>query len=249
VIAGALPLSPYRAVVWILGEESAADKTFDSTEQTLVTNYLNGGGNLFATGSDIAWELDNLNAGRTFYRSVLGASYVSDSANTYNVLGSAGTMADLGSFDFAPASGAPYDADSADRIAPQAGSTSILNYVGGSAGMAGIELAAPAYRVVLFGFPFECITSAAIRSSIMQRVMSYFSVLFPRVDFDQDGDVDIVDFAHLQLCMSGPNVAQNDPACVDARLDPDTDVDQTDFQAFLQCLSGSNLPPNPNCAG
>ncbi len=247
VIAGAIQLSPYNAAVWILGEESSADKTFDSTEQTLVTNYLNGGGNLFATGAEIAYELDSLNAGRTFYRSVLGANYVGDSANTSSVTGNGGIMAGLGNFDFAVASGAPYTVEFPDRIAPQAGAAAMMTYVGGTADTAAVQFAAPNYRVVLFGFPFECITSAAIRNSIMQRVMDYFSALAPKPDFDHDGDVDLADFGHFQICMSGLNVEQNDPACLDARLDLDTDVDQGDFNIILGCLSGPNVPANPGC--
>lgn len=66
-------------------------------------------------------------------------------------------------------------------------------------------------------------------------------------DFDFDLDVDLVDFAHLQVCLSGSNIAQNDPLCLDARLDGDSDVDDVDVTLFRGCLTGANLPSDPDC--
>jgi len=66
-------------------------------------------------------------------------------------------------------------------------------------------------------------------------------------DHDRDGDVDMEDFGWFQACLTGPNVPQNNPACLGARLDADTDVDQIDKNKFRQCLSGPGIPGNPNC--
>lgn len=66
-------------------------------------------------------------------------------------------------------------------------------------------------------------------------------------DFDGDGDVDLEDFAHLQICLSGFNIPQTDAGCANARLDGDNDVDQTDVELFRDCLSGPNVPPIPGC--
>lgn len=66
-------------------------------------------------------------------------------------------------------------------------------------------------------------------------------------DFDGDDDVDMTDFGHLQLCISGAYIAQTDPACQDARLDQDEDVDQEDVAIFQRCLSGADLPPAKDC--
>jgi len=60
-------------------------------------------------------------------------------------------------------------------------------------------------------------------------------------DFDNDGDVDLVDFAHLQLCFSGdgnPYAA----GCVDADLNEDGSVGNTDFNLFAPCIGGANNP-------
>jgi cell division septation protein DedD len=166
-------LGNYAAVVWICGEESSYDHTFSTTEQTLVTSYLNAGGNLFVTGAEIAWDLDNNNNGRTFYENILRADYVSDDAGTYQVLGSGGIFSGIGTFDFDPASGAPYDADYPDVIAPQSGAVANLSYTGAGSGTAGIQADTGTYKVVVFGFPFETITSEPTRNAIMQNAMDF----------------------------------------------------------------------------
>ena len=43
VISGAVNLTDYDTVIWILGTESTADDTFNATEQTKVTQFINGG--------------------------------------------------------------------------------------------------------------------------------------------------------------------------------------------------------------
>ena len=90
VISGAVNLTDYDTVIWILGEESTADDTFNATEQTKVEQFIAAGGNLFLTGSEIGWDLDQQNNGRTFFENTLKGNYVADDANTYNVTGVAG---------------------------------------------------------------------------------------------------------------------------------------------------------------
>jgi hypothetical protein len=68
------------------------------------------------------------------------------------------------------------------------------------------------------------------------------------VDYDEDGDVDLIDYAHFQNCLTGQGVIQLDPSCLDTRLDPgDLDVDPADLALFLQCLTGPNIPADPLC--
>jgi len=68
-----------------------------------------------------------------------------------------------------------------------------------------------------------------------------------RADFDQDGDVDLDDFAILQACFSGHDHPQTDPACAQTLLDGDDDVDGVDVDLFDRCYSGSNVPADPAC--
>ena len=71
VISGAVNLTDYDTVIWILGNESTANDTFNATEQTKVTQFITAGGNLFVSGSEIAWDLDQQNNGRTFFENTL----------------------------------------------------------------------------------------------------------------------------------------------------------------------------------
>jgi len=66
-------------------------------------------------------------------------------------------------------------------------------------------------------------------------------------DFDRDGDVDQSDFGHLQACLSGAGVPQNNATCQDAKLDPDSDVDRSDVAIFRRCLSGAGVLADPIC--
>jgi hypothetical protein len=246
VINGTVSLANYEGVVWILGEESSADHTFDATEQALVTSYLNAGGNLFVTGSEIAWDLDNLNNGRTFFQSALAGDYIGDSGATYTASGAAGgILAGVGSFSFAPADGAPYDVAYADRIGPLGRAKTVVTYVGGTADSAGIQYDSGVYKVVVFGFPFETITSAPVRAQIMSQVIDYllFAPHDPQADFDGDGDVDLSDYGDFLFCYNGPNQPLPIPACHIADFDADGDVDLSDYGVFLSCYNGPNNPP------
>jgi len=57
-------------------------------------------------------------------------------------------------------------------------------------------------------------------------------------DFDDDGDVDLVDFITFQLCFVGSNNPRA-PGCARPDLDRDGDVDLTDFLIFQQHFTGS----------
>lgn len=72
------------------------------------------------------------------------------------------------------------------------------------------------------------------------RVAVYRFELSPSVaaDFDGDYDVDQDDFAHLQMCLTGPGTPVTEEACTDAKLDGDSDVDWQDIEAFIRCFNG-----------
>lgn len=62
-------------------------------------------------------------------------------------------------------------------------------------------------------------------------------------DFDQDGDVDLLDFGLFQSCFNGPNRPAASGCAVNADLDHDNDVDLNDFSVFQGCFNGPNRPP------
>jgi hypothetical protein len=225
IISGAVQLGEYDAVVWIGGEESTANDTFGAAEQTLVTNYLQGGGKLFVTGAEIGWDLDAQGGGASFYNNQLKADYVADDANTYAVSGAGGGIFAGLSFSFD--NGAQfYNAEFADVLAPSGGSTAALTYSTG--GVAGIQFtdAERGVQVVNFGFPFETITTAANRAAVMDRVLEFFGfalVIEPTGDFDGDGAVDGFDFLAWQRNLGATGDAMRSQG--DSDLDGDVDAD------------------------
>ncbi len=199
VISGAVNLTDYDTVIWILGEESSDDHTFDTPwNQAKVTQFLNGGGNLFLSGAEIGWDLDHLNNGRAFYEGVLLANYVSDDANTYQVNGIAGRIFAGLSLTFDNGT-LYYDSEYPDVINPQAGALAAMSYANG-AGNAAIQAAGTGGKgsLVMLGFPFETITTAANRAAVIDRVFDFFGLAPPppppNADFNGDGTVDAADY-------------------------------------------------------
>ncbi len=188
VIAGRVNLQDFHVVVWMLGDESTNDQTFDPTEQVLVKSYLRNGGKLFVSGSEIAYDLDRASGptqeDRDFLHEFLKARYAGDDAAEYSVVGAASTIFDGINLRYGVVSeGSPYEEDWPDFITPEGGASVLLHY--GSAGNS--VYAGVGFRgmfsggtrvggVVFAAFPFETITTKANRDSLMQRVYRYFDV-------------------------------------------------------------------------
>ena len=190
VISGAVNLTDYDTVIWILGEESTADDTFNATEQTKVEQFIAGGGNLFLSGAEIAWDLDQpRTTAASFFENTLKGNYVSDDANTYTVTAvGGGIFAGLLNFSFDNGT-LFYNVEFPDVINPQAGAQAALSYVGGTGGNAAIQAAGTGGRgnIVMLGFPFETITTAANRAAVIDRVFDFFGLneIPPNADFNQ----------------------------------------------------------------
>lgn len=182
VISGAVRLTDYAAVIWHVGEESSADRTFDATERSLITSYLNTGGKLMASGAEIGYELSGLGVASSWLTSTFKASYVGDDANTYNTSGlSSGILSSINlSFDNGQQF---YNVDFPDRLAAAAGGAVAMNYSGGTGGGAVVTSQTGATKTVLMGFPFETITSSANRNAVMARVLQFFGFRPVRLDF------------------------------------------------------------------
>ncbi|MEC7583179.1 MAG: N-acetylmuramoyl-L-alanine amidase [Planctomycetota bacterium] len=173
---GRVNLPFYRAVVWALGEESTADETFSSLEQSIVTAYLSIGGNLMLSGAEIAWDLDAQGSAsdRAFLASALGADYVADDAGTYFLqAGVPGSIFDglpAGRFD--DGTFHSYDVDWPDVIAPaDSQSTVCLRYANGLT--AGLQRQTANGRVVFLGLPLETVTDEGLRADLLQRAVQF----------------------------------------------------------------------------
>jgi len=182
VVQNRVDLKNYAAVIWILGEESTADRTFDSQEQAAVRSYLENGGKLFVTGAEIGWDLDYYNHGRSFYQNYLKARYVADDANVYQVRGVAGSIFEgISALKFDDGTHGTYNVDYPDCIEPVAGSLACLTYEGTSF-VAGVQYegtfgaSTKIGKLVYFGFPFETIYPETDRNQVMERIIHYFGL-------------------------------------------------------------------------
>ncbi len=176
-------LSQYEAVFWFVGDESAPDETFSADEQVRLTSYLESGGNLFVSGSNVAWDLDQDSssdsatvADESFLHDYLRSDFAADSAQTTEVTGAPGSLFDGMQFDFGQTG---YPVNSADVLAPFGESSeTVLRY--DNSEPAAIQFAGSFAentlpgKLVFLAFPFETIADESVRSDLVGRVLSFF---------------------------------------------------------------------------
>lgn len=176
IIKGLINLNNYDVIVWVAGQQSTADTTFTSTEQSSMASFLNNGGNLMVSGAELGYALGRTSgsADSTYYASYLKAKYVSDDAATYSVVPVSGSVFDgIPSFSFDNGTGDTYNVAYPDQITANGGSSSCLSYSGGLGGTAGIQYSGT-FKLVNMAFPFETITSETARNQLMKKIMNFF---------------------------------------------------------------------------
>jgi len=128
-------LADYRTVIWIGGiqaevftDDPTVDTSITSSQQTKLNTYLSGGGELFITGAEIAWDLDRSGT-TTFVDNVLKANYVKDDADTFSADGLVGSIFEgMSGINFDDGTGSTYKVHWPDVIAPVGGSISAMEY-------------------------------------------------------------------------------------------------------------------------
>jgi hypothetical protein len=179
VIDDEVSLSDYDAVVWILGEESDADRTFDDLEQMVVRAYVDEGGHLMASGSELGYDLVELGtpADADFFSEVLGASYDGDDAGTVVARPTEILSGDTGPWVGFNRPGT-LDVQYPDRLAPAAGAETWMSYAAGLGGAAMVVRSAAEGRgaTAVLGVPFEAIDDPAQRAALMSSVLQHFGL-------------------------------------------------------------------------
>lgn len=176
VIDELISLNDYKAVYWIIGDESTIDETFNSTEQNIIKYYLENGGNFFVSGSEIGWDLSYRGSDddKSFYSNYLKAQFVSDNANVLNAVGINETLFDGISIRF----GQTYEEDYPDVISPINGSELCLNYSNNKG--AGIYYSGKfgssdkVSKLVYIAFPVETISDDSVFSSLIKNSFEFF---------------------------------------------------------------------------
>jgi uncharacterized lipoprotein YddW (UPF0748 family) len=174
VEAGDVVLSTYSAVDWFVGEDSVADASLSSSERARLAAYLDGGGRLLISGSELGYDLVEHGRDPAFFQTYLRAEYLGDDAETYDFHGvPGGIFGELaGSLD--DGNGGTYDVDSPDRIAASSASTATLTYSGGTSDGAAI-VSDEGFRVAYFGFPLEAVQDGAQRTALFCAAAGFLS--------------------------------------------------------------------------
>lgn len=184
VADGTVNLSNYQLVVWFMGDESTDNETFATGEQTKLQTYLEGGGKLLVSGSEIAWDIDNNGsaADKAFINNYLKAKYAGDGASNYTPATGIASTAFAGlNIPF----GITYPEDFPDNITTNGGSSYIMTYAvaGANAGVAykgTFGASTTQGGVVYVSFPLET-SSLANHTAFTQSVLNYFDVAVPPV--------------------------------------------------------------------
>jgi hypothetical protein len=180
VISGAVDLTNYDAVFWNLGDESTADETFNNVEQNFVKIYLQQGGNLFISGSEIAWDLDNLGSttDRDFIRNYLKVSYDQDDAGSYEVHGQSNTVFENLVLNYDNGNYGVYEENYPDAFSTTGGGAVALRYENNLTAAVHFSGVAPGgsepANVFMMGFPFETIYDDWQKISLAGMVLSNF---------------------------------------------------------------------------
>lgn len=169
-------LNEYHMLVWAAGDDSSTDDALNATEVTNLSAYLQGGGRLFLSGNEVAYDLAR--AGRpaadvAFVNNYLKATYGEDSSGNYDLVGTGSVQFGTAEFSFGGA-GAGYLPGFPDVIAPANGSETVLRY--GNNKVAGVAYSGTfgsgslPGRVMFIGFGFETLDGDADRADFMRRI-------------------------------------------------------------------------------
>jgi len=171
----ATDLAAFTKVVW---NTEGASPALDDTERANLGAYLDGGGDLFLSGQDLAYDLCSANSPHQSYQTLqwyehyTGATYVADDAQDSGIDGvAADPVGDGLSFLIVGGDGAG-NQDYPDVIAPQSNARSSLDYSPGNS--AGVRFGLGEARLVTLGFGFEGIGMAVDRNALMAAVIAWF---------------------------------------------------------------------------
>ncbi len=162
-------LSEYKAVFWFVGDDSRTSETFSTSEQNIISTYLESGGAFFASGAEIGYDLSaGTQADLYFLNEILHVEYSGDNADDYNIIGHGSHFSGIG-FTYGAT---PYVEDWPDHFAPSSGGEIVLKY--GNDLNAGIAHRNENSASFVMGFAFETIATESDRAELLERVMQYF---------------------------------------------------------------------------
>ena len=180
LLSGNILLENYKTVFWLLGDESTTDETFSLFEQNLVKDYLIQGGKIFISGSEIAWDLDQMGnaSDKNFINDYLKTKYDLDDSNDYEVIGSVESSFSGLTLNYDNGNYGVYEENYPDAFLCYGGSLPALNYANGLIAATHytgtISTSQNISQVFVLGFPFETIYDESQRVRLVGRVLYYF---------------------------------------------------------------------------
>ncbi len=185
VISGSVSLSDYLIVDWISGEEATATVSFSPLEQEQIMEFLEQGGRLIVSGSEIGYDLEanGSNSDVSFYHDYFKADYIADDAQSYTTYGTSnGIFTGLENLSFDNGFHGSYDVDYPDGIKPYGGAVSNLRFsdtnyetIGG----AGIQYlgnfgsSTATGGIVYLSVGFEAFYPESTREVLMERMLDF----------------------------------------------------------------------------
>jgi hypothetical protein len=182
--SGEIKVEDYFIVMYMCGDDSDREEALSNIELLRIKQYLERGGKLFISGSEIGYDLGR--SGRpdiALYNTIFKALYAGDDSGVRSCTGSSGSLFDGITFTFGAATEDTYLEDFPDYITPYNGSQTVLLYQNTTkvAGISFIGLFTPESslpcRLIYFAFPFETIYPFQSRISVMDKILGYFLVM------------------------------------------------------------------------
>jgi hypothetical protein len=219
VALGSVTLTDYQTVIWILGAESTVDETFSAAEQNKVRAFLDAGGNLMVSGSEIGWDLDHRgnSADRAFMHQYLKSAYVADAPSNqrdtwYSVDGLADSpFSSFQNIRFDNGSQGTWNVSWPDVLRAEQGGEIVFRYRGAPLpNGAGIAYKGPFPgsadgvngSVAVFGFPLETVYPDANRTMLIKEMITWMHPSGTNIpDYNHDSDIPVA----LQLDPNYPN--------------------------------------------
>ncbi len=175
---GTISLNNYDIVIWYVGDESSADVVFSTAEKNAIKSFLDNGGKILISGSEIAYNVSRPAAATydaQFTTTYLRSAYVADGSITYTpATGIAGTPFEGLNIPF----GITYVEDFPDAINATNGGINILDYAvadrrGGVAYKGNFNSTTPG-TVIFLSFTLETAAQNSM-TAFMDKALAYFA--------------------------------------------------------------------------
>jgi hypothetical protein len=162
----------FSGVIWFTGNQ--LDGVLNGAEQAALADYLDGGGNLFLTGQNIAEGL----AGQPFLADYLKSAFMDSNSGVFQVYGIPGDPVTSGLSLLLVGGTGANNQNSKDVVAALSPGTESMYYSGSSQPVAAVRVDSP-YRLLFLACGLEGASGLAgtsTRQQVLEAVMAWFQI-------------------------------------------------------------------------